>query len=60
MMASVSAREYLPSLCRNLGCTITVQADRPPLDFDLDYTTAVGLFDDAYRQALVTLGGAPS
>ncbi len=60
MMAGVSAREYLPSLCRNLGCTITVQADRPPLAFDLDHTTAVGIFDDAYRQALVALGGATS
>lgn len=56
MMAGMSAREYLPSICRDLGCTITVQVDRPPLDFDLDAPTAVGMFDDAYRQASVTLG----
>ena len=56
MVACVTAREFLPLLCRDLGCTIAVQVDWPPLDFDLDGREAVAMFDRAHRAALDQLG----
>ena len=56
MVAGVTAREFLPLLCRDLEYTIAVPVDRPPLDFDLDGREAVAMFDQAHEAALDQLG----
>lgn len=53
--AGMTARESLPVLYRDVGTTIAIQVDRPPLDFDLAADEASAMFRDAFVSAQAQL-----